>query len=122
MEKHEIRLGMAVEFDPADELIRLGAMVTDPRAKEGGTRPPTRAGLAWRSRRSLREWHWASIEQSKVVGHIVGTRTLQEGYTEHHYEEPSVWMQTGTTEAVLVAVNLRHEPKKFPARDLTEAP
>jgi hypothetical protein len=113
MEKHEICLGMAVEFDPDDELRRVWVEVKGPRDNV------SHQGRRWQSHREY--FGWPRREHEKDGGIVVGTRTLQEGYSEHSYEEPSAWVQTGTIDVVLVAVNLRHEPKKFLARDLTEA-
>lgn len=120
MEKHEIRLGMAVEFHLHDQLLRRETVVLDPRALTGGTRPQTQPGMAWRS---FRERGWAWADAPREVGVVVGARTLQEGYTQYGgYDEPPVWMQTGTREAVLVAANLRTKPMKFLAQDLKEIP
>lgn len=113
MEKAEVHLGMAVEFDPEDELRRVWVEVKGPR--DG----LPHQGRRWQSHREYFRWP-RRVDAEADGGIVVGTRTLQEGYSEHSYYA-SVWVQTGTTDVVLVAVDLRHEPKKFLARDLTEA-
>lgn len=112
MRQDEVHLGQQVVFHPDSELRRAWATVT---TRDGQARQD---GRKWQTYREMFGWPLRDIPEEGGI--VVGTRTLQEGYS-HYHGDGIDWVSTGTIQVVLVAVNLRHEPKKFLAESLTEA-
>lgn len=111
MEKSEIRLGQRVTFAAGDRLTRMGAQIVD-------TRGQYHHGKRWQSMNGVLGYP-VVLGRAAHHGIVIGTRTVQNGYSVHHYEEPSEWVPVEYVDVVLVAENLRSEPTRVLAKDLT---